>query len=122
MPLHRSRAERFDELVLDAVDSLEKRWEEALRSVEFAVEDVPPPEPTGPPEDPVPLGRVVPASDETPARIVIYRRPVETRALDRTELTDLVHDVVVEQVAELLGLDPGAVDPEYGDPDEDAGE
>ncbi|HVE28737.1 MAG TPA: metallopeptidase family protein [Mycobacteriales bacterium] len=33
------------------------------------------------------------------------------RAFDRTELADLVHDVVVEQVANLLGLDPDEVDP-----------
>ena len=26
----------------------------------------------------------------------------------------LVHDVVVEQVAELLGLEPETVDPDYG--------
>ena len=42
---------------------------------------------------------------------MVYRRPLEVRALDRTDLADLVHDVVVEQVANLLGLDPDEVDP-----------
>lgn len=117
MPLSRTRAERFDDLVLDAVERLEQRWEHQLRQVQFAVEEVPPGEP--PPEEPgIPLGRVVPPEGPQPARIVVYRRPVESRAVDRRELGDLVHDVVVEQVADLLGLEPEIVDPDYAD-DED---
>ena len=122
VPLSRSRAEQFDDLVLDAVEHLEGRWATKLESVEFAVEDVPA-VPDGPPEalvwgtdvvedGAVPLARLLPAGpDGTPPRIVVYRRPLELRAMDRTELADLVHDVVVEQVANLLGLDPDEVDP-----------
>ncbi len=47
----------------------------------------------------------------TPARVVVYRRPLEARALDRAELAELVRDVVVDQVARLLDLDPDEVDP-----------
>jgi len=49
---------------------------------------------------------------------VVYRRPVETRATDARELAALVNDVVVEQVASMLGLNPRDLDPGY-DPDED---
>jgi predicted Zn-dependent protease with MMP-like domain len=45
-----------------------------------------------------------------PARIVLYRRPLEFRALDRDDLADLVHDVIVEQVANLLGVDPDDIE------------
>ena len=38
VPLHRSRSERFDELILEAVARLEPRWEAQLSGVEFAVE------------------------------------------------------------------------------------
>lgn len=126
VPLSRSRAELFDDMVLDAVEHLEDRWASKLDSVEFAVEDVPA-VPDGPPEalvwgtdviedGAVPLARLLPAGSDpggrpTPPRIVLYRRPLELRAIDRTELADLVHDVVVEQVANLLGLDPDEVDP-----------
>ena len=114
VPLARTRAERFDDLVLDAVEHLEERWSAELAGVEFAVEDVPTPEPDDPPgDDPVPLGRVLPAAGRTPARIVLYRRPIEARAPTRDALADLVHDVVVEQVASLLGVDPDTVDPPY---------
>jgi predicted Zn-dependent protease with MMP-like domain len=47
---------------------------------------------------------------------VLYRRPLETRAQDGGDLSDLVHEVLVEQVANYLGVDPDVVDgsPEAG--------
>jgi predicted Zn-dependent protease with MMP-like domain len=41
---------------------------------------------------------------------VLYRRPLEFRAVDRDDLADLVHNVVIEQVANLLGVDPDDLD------------
>lgn len=112
VPLRRSRAEQFDDLVLDAVEDLEQRWAAELRGVEFAVEDVPP-DVAGDAE--VPLARLMPRAGGDPARVVVYRRPLELRARDRDDLAGLVHDVVVEQVADLLEVDPETVDPGYGD-------
>ena len=125
VPLSRSRAEQFDDLVLDAVGDLERRWERELAGVEFAVEDVPWVDHSSPDEvvldadvledGSVPLARVLPAHREDgrehPARIVVYRRPLEIRAADRDDLADLVRDVVVDQVAVLLGRDPEEIDP-----------
>jgi predicted Zn-dependent protease with MMP-like domain len=119
VPLARTRAERFDDLVQDAIGDLERRWSAELKGVEFAVEDVPPPgsgwdegvvadETAG---GPVPLGRLLAADAGSPARVVVYRRPLEARATDRGDLGDLVHEVVVDQVAQLLGLDPDVIDP-----------
>ena len=117
------RGEQFDELVLEAVERVEQRWSESLRAVEFVVEDVPPV--TFPGADaadaaaaaslapPVPLGRAFPASAGAPARAVVYRRPIEGRASGRRAREALVHDVVVEVVSELLGLEPETVDPDY---------
>jgi len=127
-PLQRSRAERFDDLVLQAVAQLEPRWEAELAAIEFAVEEVPAPPGSGPAHDdgdPVPLARLDPAwADATdparparPARIVLYRRPLLARADGESELGELVLDVVIEELARLLGLDPQQVDPGY--PDED---
>jgi predicted Zn-dependent protease with MMP-like domain len=114
VPLARTRAEVFDDLVLDAVEHLDDRWGAQLAEVEFAVEDVPPlPRQYAAERPVVPLARVLPASGRRAARIVLYRRPLEARAADRDELGDIVHDIVVEQVAELLGLEPETVDPGY---------
>jgi predicted Zn-dependent protease with MMP-like domain len=117
LPLSRSRAERFDSLVLDAAERLDQRWGEQLAEVEFAVEDVPPSDPAPWEHGDVPLGRLFPRSGGHPARIVVYRRPVETRAPDLRETARLVHAVVVEQVAHLIGDEPSEVDPRYGTPD-----
>ncbi len=129
-PLYRSRSERFDDLVLAAVAQLEPRWEAELSGVEFAVEEVPSTDlpPDGLPadvSDPVPLARLDPAWPKTgdpdrparPARIVLYRRPLLARADGEDELSDLVLDVVIEEFARLLGIDPQVIDPGYAGDD-----
>lgn len=117
MPVHVSRSDAFDDLVLAAVERLEKRWSAELAGVDIVVVEVPPPH-----SDPrqgahvlsadIPLGHALPATPARGARLVVYRRPVLLRAGD--QLPRLVHEVVVEQVAALLGLPPQAVDPGYG--------
>src|SRR3954452_5752251 len=113
VPAWRSRRDRFDDRVLDAVERLEQLWAGQLEGVEFAVEDIPPSDPAPWEHDEVPLGRFFPAGGGLPTRIVVYRRPVETRARERSALAVLVHHVVVEQVAHLLDVEPSAVDPRY---------
>jgi predicted Zn-dependent protease with MMP-like domain len=122
VPVSRTRAEVFDDLVLDAVEHLEGRWATQLERVQFAVEDVPPLEMLGrDPGEPVPLGSFQPPAVSAPAQVVIYRRPIEARAVGIDELADLVHDVVVEQVADLLDMEPETIDPSYGDGWDDEG-
>ena len=121
VPLHRSRAQRFDDLVLQAVSQLEPRWETELSGVEFAVEEIPAAEVPDDEPDPVPLGRLDPglagagdpARPARPARIVLYRRPLMARADGEDELGELILEVVVEEFARLLGVDPETVDPGY---------
>ena len=128
--MQRSRAERFDDLVLQAVAQLEPRWESELADVEFAVEEVPIADPVdadllSDDADPVPLARLDPARTDPgdpvrparPARIVLYRRPLLARADGEEELGELVFDVVIEEFARLLGLDPQAIDPDYPEDD-----
>jgi predicted Zn-dependent protease with MMP-like domain len=138
VPLYRTRAERFDDLVLQAVARLEPQWEAHLSGIEFAVEEIPPADsPANGPHGPVPLSRLElgtpggpggqgpgpafprtpdPAEDEDgpqPPRIVVYRRPLLARADGEEELGELVFDVVVEEFARILGIDPADVDPGY---------
>ena len=108
VPLAASRSDSFRDLVRDSVERLERRWPQ-LAEIDFQVLDVP-----GDDGDSVPLGRSVPEAKGRPASIVVYRRPVEIRTKNREERALLVHEVVVEQVAELLGMAPESVDPRYG--------
>ena len=116
VPLYRSRSQQFDDLVLEAVARLEPRWETELSDVEFAVQEVPDGDLL--PDGGVPLARVLRGSADTDSpgpRIVLFRRPLLARAEDEDELSELVFDVVVEEFAEILGVDPETVDPGYGD-------
>lgn len=59
------------------------------------------------------------AGDGPPVRIVVFRRPVEARASDEAEKSRMVRDLLVEEVADLLGISPESVDPSYDFPDDD---
>ncbi|QES48548.1 hypothetical protein DEJ50_12670 [Streptomyces venezuelae] len=116
VPLSASRAELFGDLVQDSIERLERRWPQ-LSEVEFVVAEVPGAPggaDTGWNDEAVPLGGLVEPREGRPARILVYRRPVEIRTKSRDERALLVHEIVVEQVAELLGLSPETVDPRYG--------
>jgi len=121
VPLYRTRSQQFDDMVLDAVARLESRWEAELAGVEFAVQEVPEADELVDDSSPLPLARTVPGLPDqgdptrpaTAVRIVVYRRPLMARSENDGELSDLVFDVVVEEFAGFLGLDPDAVDPGY---------
>jgi len=117
VPASRTKAELFDDLVLDAVEALERRYAKELAGVEFAVEEVPPDlnvyDSDVLEDGEVALARLLPGGPgrhNVPPRIVLYRRPLEFRAFDREDLADLIHDVIIEQVANLLGVDPEELD------------
>lgn len=103
---------RFDALVLDLVEDLERRWHDRLGWVEYAVEDMPQiPDDWG--TQTVPLSSLVRGDSRRPTRLVVFRRPIERRCESRADLEALVLTVLVEQVAELLGIAPEDVDPRY---------
>jgi len=125
LPAAKTRAERFDAMVLEALEPIEHRWGAELTDLDLAVDDVPEVDQTSPDEVVwqagvladvgVPLAQLVPAGVDpeglpSRARIVLYRRPLEARARGGADLADLLHEVLVEQVAEYLNIEPDAVD------------
>jgi len=105
-------ARRFDELVLSFVRQLQQRLPHDLAGVQFGVEETPLLPADWDPMD-VPLATLVRATASAPARVVVFRRPIEHRSMDRAEMSGLVLAVLVEQVAELLDRDPAEIDPRY---------
>lgn len=115
VPAALSRSSQFDEYVLDSAERLHQLWGPPIESIEFHVEEIPPDlETLAALGGWVPLGTHRSETTKHPAAIVIYRHPVEVAARVADRVPELVHDAVVEQAAELLGLSPEAVDPTYG--------
>jgi len=130
VPGWRSRAERFDMAVLEAYEPIEQRWRERVATLDVAVDEIPrlsPKDPESvqwPPEvvadGPIALARLIPAGvdvrgNPTRARIVLFRKPIERRAKDSDELADLLHELLVAQVATYLGVEPSVIDPSIDD-------
>jgi len=108
----RTPREDFDAIVLGVVERLEERWHDQLGLLEFAVEETPMvPDDWGP--GTVPLASLVRGKGTSPTRLVLFRKPIELRCETRSDLNALVQTVLVEEVAELLGLAPEEIDPGY---------
>lgn len=125
LPAFRSRSDLFDRTVIDAFAEIDARWHDRLTDLDIAVDEIPrllphDPESVQWPDEvtadgPVPLARLMPAGTDahgepTRAQIILFRRPLETRARRGPELTDLVHEVLVQQVATYLGVDEDTID------------
>ena len=115
VPAMVTRAERFDDVVLEAMGRLEALWDKPLPTIQLAVEEVPPSDPAPWEHRQVPLGRMFPATATAPYQVVVYRRPLTTRCRDEAEVVALVLSVLTEQVAGVLGVTPEQLDPGYDD-------
>jgi len=116
LPRWLDRSGRFTALVHDEVRAVRRRWADELGELAVRVEDVPPEDDEhgeGVLRDGT-EGAGVALALARPGLLVVYRRPLELRAEDEQDLADLVHEVVVDALAELLGVDPDEVDPDQG--------
>lgn len=105
MPAYRSRRERFDRLALSLVAEITRHIPEVAH-VEFAVEDVPPSAPAPWEEHAVVFGRMFRAERHLPARIVLYRLPIQGRCRAEAELRETLEWVLVENLSGLLCMPP----------------
>lgn len=122
VPLRRAqrKAEFFVTCVADAVARVDDACPAALRDVEVGVEEVPGFEPRWA-SDRALLAAALQPTDEHPAQVVLYRRPLEHRAASRPELRRLVFRTVVEQLSAVTGLAIETIDPSgeaQSDPDD----
>jgi len=100
---------------MESAQRLERLWGERILDLQMVVQDIPANLETMTAQSLNGLlGTSIPAAPNRPPTIIIYRHPVEMAAGSFIAPNELVHDVVVEQTAELLGMAPEAVDPAYG--------
>jgi Domain of unknown function (DUF1025). len=115
LPQRRTGAERFADDLREAIARTARTCPQALIGVEIGFEDVPTASPLWRP-DRVPLAAAIPGR---PARIVLFRRPLEHRADSPAELRRLVRRALVEQLGALTGISLDELDPGYSDDDWD---
>lgn len=112
VPARRTRAESFDDIALRVMRVVVAPWLDRLGELELAVEEVPV-IPAGWSNETVPLASYVEATPSSRPRLVLFRRPLEHRAEGLVELETLLLTVLVEQVAEVLGIPAEDVHPGY---------
>jgi predicted Zn-dependent protease with MMP-like domain len=96
----------FEDVVRSALDTLPPHLAAALRNVAVVVEEENP-------EDPdlyglfdgIPLTEGGPGAGDLPARIAIYRRPLEADFPDDDELRDEIRITVLHELGHYFGLD-----------------
>jgi predicted Zn-dependent protease with MMP-like domain len=111
-PYYATPAGKFEQAVTAQIKRLRRAWPELFKNLECAVDDTPPSDPPEWEERRVMRSRLFPATYGAPARIVLYRRPIQARASSPVDLQLLVRDELVIQLANLSGRHPEDIDPQ----------
>ena len=117
-PRPASKADFFNDAVHSALDRIGRQCPEALFGVTVGIEDVPPVD-GGWATGRVPLAAALEGTAERPGQVVIYRRPLEHRAMTRRGLRILVYRTIVEQLSALTGRSVDEIDPDGAGAEED---
>jgi hypothetical protein len=112
------KADFFSEAVHDAVDRVGLQCPDVLVGITFGIEDVPHFDMAWSP-DQVPLAAALEATANQPGQVVVYRRPLEHRAVSRRGLRILVYRTIVEQLAALTGRSVEEIDPDGAGAEDD---
>ena len=113
-----SKADFFTEAVHDAVDRIGLQCPDALVGITFGIEDVPHFDMAWS-GDQVPLAAALEGTANQPSQVVVYRRPLEHRAVTRRGLRILVYRTIVEQLAALTGRSVDEIDPDGAGAEDD---
>ena len=113
LPRYRTRSGAFDDMVAAQIRRLNGAWPQLVKPVQFAVEDVPPSQPAPWEPEPSFASQCFPASHGIPARIVLYRMPIQSKSRSRMDLELAIRDEVVLRLAELYGRRPDEIDPDW---------
>lgn len=113
-----NKADFFTEAVHDAVDRVGLQCPDVLVGITFGIQDVPHFDMAWS-GDQVPLAAALEGTSDQSAQVVIYRRPLEHRAVSRQGLRILVYRTIVEQLAALTGRSVEEIDPDGAGAEDD---
>jgi hypothetical protein len=111
-----TRPEFFSLCVQNAVQRVISTCPDALTGVDVGIDEVPTASAMWEGllmHGAVPMAAAVDAQPGKRARVVIYRRPLEHRSLNRYDLNELVHHTLVEQLSVLTGRSVEDLDPHF---------
>ncbi|XOQ63602.1 MAG: metallopeptidase family protein [Bifidobacterium crudilactis] len=114
LPHYRTASGMFDDMVAGQLKRLGTAWPDLMKPVEFAVEDVPPSMPTPWDDEDRTFSQGFPSNHGIPARIVLYRMPLQMQTKDRMEMQLMIRDELVMRLAQLYGRRPEEIDPSWG--------
>lgn len=98
-----TRRDRFDEIVRDVAEEVDRLLEPRGLVVEYATMDHP--SDLGPAWSPeVPLARTVAATRTSPPRIIVFRRPIESRVSSWELLAALVRSTICTELGTLFAI------------------
>ncbi len=114
--MHSVDPERFQEMVLQAIDALPENFRAKIANVDFGIEDWARPDDyartkTSPSAMLLGVYRGIPLTRRgahynlaLPDTIIIFQQPLERLARDEADLADRVHHVVRHEVAHYFGI------------------
>ena len=114
MPRYRTKGGIFDDMTAAQIKRLNDAWPQLVKPVQFAVADGPPVQSDVWRDASSATSRGFPAQHGVPARIVLYRMPLQMQVTNRRELQWAIRDELVSQIAELYGRRPEEIDPDWG--------
>ena len=114
LPRYRTRSGMFDDMVVAQIRRLSEAWPDLVAPLQFAVEDVPPSEPAPWESEPMLFSQGFPTEHGIPARVVLYRMPLQAHSPNRMDLQFANRDELVVRIAELYGRRPDEIDPDFG--------
>ncbi len=108
---HRARpSEFFVECLRSSVGRTAQHCPRALVGVDVGFEDVPSNLQSWH-SNQIPLAAAIPATADSYAQVVLFRRPLEHRVSSRSELRTLVQRTLAEQLSALTGIGLDELDP-----------
>jgi predicted Zn-dependent protease with MMP-like domain len=113
LPRYRTSSGMFDDMVASQIRRLAQAWPKLVEPVQFAVEDVPPSEPVPWESRRIVNSHCFPAGRGIPARIVLYRMPIQTHHPNHEDMQWAIRDALVARLADLYGRRPEEIDPDW---------